>query len=92
MIDRPRNNDSQSAGAIGADWPGSGRVWSFDTEFGWAPGKQGWESAWRPIVACFEDVDTGERIHFWGRDRRLGEWLADHQQRPLQLRTTPLRR
>ena len=78
MIDRPRNNGSQSAGDS-AGRPGSGRVWSFDTEFGWAPGRQGWESAWRPIVACFEDVDTGERVHFWGRDRRLGEWLDDHR-------------
>jgi DNA polymerase I-like protein with 3'-5' exonuclease and polymerase domains len=81
MIDRPRNNDSQSADA--PDWcvgrPGSGRAWSFDTEFGWAPDKQGWESAWRPIVACFEDVDTGERVHFWGRDRALGEWLHEHR-------------
>jgi DNA polymerase I-like protein with 3'-5' exonuclease and polymerase domains len=53
------------------------RVLSVDTEYGWHEGGE-CLSAFVPVVCCFVEQGTRRRYHFWGRDRRLGEFLGDH--------------
>jgi hypothetical protein len=53
-------------------------VWAFDTEFGWRGGTET-DPAFRPILACFINLHTGERRQFWGRDPRLAEFVRRHR-------------
>jgi DNA polymerase-1 len=52
-------------------------TWSVDTEFGWRGAEV--PSAFVPVVFCAINVDTADRVHFWGRDRRLGPWVDAHR-------------
>jgi hypothetical protein len=54
------------------------RPWSVDSEWGYRDGCKGWVSKFEPVVFCAVNVDSGERISFWGRDARLKDWIAGH--------------
>ena len=54
-------------------------VWAIDTEWGFHGGRVDCESAWEPILLCAINVQSGDRVHFWGRDPRLRSWLSDHR-------------
>jgi hypothetical protein len=54
------------------------RVWSIDAEYGFRGGADRCPSAFVPVVFCAVCADTGERRHFWGRDRGLSRFVRDH--------------
>jgi hypothetical protein len=57
--------------------PGA-ETWSVDTEWGYRAGRVGKESAWEPVVLCLVGMLSGRRMHFWGRDPGLAQFLAEH--------------
>src|SRR5262245_27043090 len=51
------------------------RLWSIDAEWGFRNGRVDWESAFEPVLFCALEVNTQERVHFWGRDGRLRDFI-----------------
>src|SRR5215470_11793120 len=60
------------------EWRSNVQRWSVDTEWGYRDGCIGWASKFQPVVLCAVNLDTGERLSFWGKDAQLEGWIADH--------------
>jgi DNA polymerase I-like protein with 3'-5' exonuclease and polymerase domains len=52
--------------------------WAVDCEWGFRDGRVDEPSAFQHVVFCAVNLDTGERLTFWGKDPRLSTWIADH--------------
>ncbi|MBA3480329.1 MAG: hypothetical protein H0T51_00805 [Pirellulales bacterium] len=54
-------------------------MWAIDTEWGYVDNRVDEESAWEPVVLCAVNLDTGQRLHFWGRNSTgLREFFREH--------------
>lgn len=60
-------------------------TWFVDTEWGYSRGHHNDHgefvpriSSWQPVVFCAVGYHSGRRLHFWGRDSRLSQFINDH--------------
>jgi len=53
-------------------------IWGVDSEWGFRSRRIDFESAFVPVIICFTGLLAGGRVHFWGADPMIKDFIAGH--------------